>query len=136
MTGEREDAVRRGLLALVAFQGVSGLVGGAALVADPSGSVLEIPLAWLRGSPFDDYLVPGLVLFSVLGLVPLAVAYGLWIERAWARAGSLFVGIALGIWLAVEIATIGYVADPPFQLLYGVVATAIVGLALTRLVRS
>ena len=116
------------LTALVGVQGLSGLAGGIGLVADPTGRSLGIPLAWLQGSPFSDYFVPGLVLFVVLGVVPLIVAYGLWGGRSWAWVGSAFVGVTLVGWLLVEIAVIGYHSDPPLQLVYGVLAGLILGL--------
>ena len=51
---------RAALLFLLLFQGVSGMAGGVGLVADASGSTLGIPLEWLKGSPFPDYLIPGM----------------------------------------------------------------------------
>lgn len=119
------------LTLLLGLQGLSGLVGGLGLVLDPSGRSLRIPLAWLEGSPFSDYLVPGVILFVVLGVVPMFVAYGLWSARPWAWTGSALVGAALVVWLIVEIAVIGYRADPPLQLAYGVLAVLI--LAITAL---
>jgi hypothetical protein len=35
----------------------------------PRGEVMPLPLSALAGSPFDTYLVPGLILFGVLGVV-------------------------------------------------------------------
>jgi hypothetical protein len=53
------------LLGALAWQGLTGLAGGVALVADPSGRALGLPAGWLEGTPFADYLVPGLVLASL-----------------------------------------------------------------------
>lgn len=36
-----------------------------------------MPLSLLTGSPFHDFLVPGLVLFTVLGLVPCLLVVAL-----------------------------------------------------------
>jgi len=94
-------------LALV-FQGMSGLGGGIGLVADPSGAFVGLPLGWLRGSPFRDYLVPGLVLLTALGIAPLIAAWGLWADRAWSWVVGLAVGVALLAWLAVQIGVVGY----------------------------
>lgn len=116
------------LTLLVGLQGLSGLAGGIGLVADPTGRSLGIPLAWLQGSPFSDYFIPGVILLVVLGVLPLFVVYGLWGGRPWAWVGSAFVGVALVGWLLVEIAVIGYHADPPLQLVYGVLAGLILGL--------
>lgn len=119
------------LLILMLFQGASGLFGGAALVIDPSGGLLGLPLDMLVGSPFETYLMPGLILLIVLGAFPLVVCYGLWQRKRWAWWGALLVSIALIIWIGVEIAMVGYHSDPPLQLIYGIVG--IVLLILTQL---
>ncbi len=113
------------LMVLVTFQGLSGIFGGIGLVLDPTGSTLQIPLEWLKGSPFPDYLVPGIVLLVILGLYPLAVFYGLLrrIQLAW--HASLLLEIALLTWLGVEILVIGYQAEPPLQAVYGTVGILI-----------
>ncbi len=132
----KRPATLHALIAVLAFQGVSGVAGGLGLVADPSGRSLGIPLEWLAGSLFGSYLIPGLVLFTVLGIGPLLVVYGLWTRRSWSRSGSLMVGAALLAWLGVEIAVIGYQPRPPLQLIYGVVGVAIVALAMLPAART
>lgn len=123
------------LTATVLLQGISGLVGGYALLADPSGDLIGLPLAWLRGTPFSDYFVPGIILFSVLGVFPLCAAWGLWKGRSWAWYGSMLVGTSLAIWIVVEIAMIGYQPAPPLQAVYGLVSLVILSLGSFRSVR-
>lgn len=108
------------LIALVLFQGASGLYGGSMLVFDPSGEVLKLPLPLLESTPFIDYLFPGIILLLILGIIPTIVAYGLWRRYTWAWTGALFVSFALIIWIGVQIALIGYRAQPPLQAIYGV----------------
>jgi len=57
---------------MILFQAVSGLVGGTGRVLDPTGASLGLPTDWLAGSPFGSYLIPGIILFTVLGLYPVA----------------------------------------------------------------
>lgn len=114
------------LMAALAFQGLSGVAGGVGLIADPGGTAIGIPLAWLQGSPFTSYLVPGVVLLTVLGIGPLVVAYGLWTSRSWSAVAALAIGAALLVWIAVQIAVVGYQAEPPLQLSYGVLGAVIV----------
>jgi hypothetical protein len=124
------------LSATVLLQGISGIVGGYALLVDPSGGLIGLPLAWLQGTPFSDYFVPGIILFSVLGVCPLVVAWGLWRGRSWAWYGSLLVGSSLAIWILVEIMMIGYQPAPPLQAFYGVLSLLILSLSSARSVRQ
>lgn len=124
------------LMAALLFQGLSGVAGGIGLVGDPSGQSIGIPLSWLAGSPFDTYFIPGLILLTVLGLFPLVVLYGLWTRRYWGWIGALLVGLALLVWIAVEVLIIGYQPQPPLQLIYGSLGVVIVILALLPGVRG
>jgi hypothetical protein len=105
----------------MAFQAISGLAGGALLVLDASGNLLGLPVSVLEGSPFKDFLAPGLILLAVLGVFPLITCYALWakpkwrtaalIERwtgeHWAWAAAVTVSVALIIFLAVELLFVG-----------------------------
>lgn len=140
-TRTRRDPGAVLLAILVAFQAVSGLAGGVALVVDPTGGVLQMPLSALRVGPFADFLIPGLVLLLVLGVLPAAVAVALWtrprwgamgwLERVfgehWAWVGAGVVGVGLLIWLAVE----WWIVGPSWLLwVYATLAAAIVLVAL------
>lgn len=117
------------LLALIFFQGISGLYGGGALILDPTGGGLQMPLGLLDGSPFDNYLIPGTILFVVLGVGPIIVFFGLLGQKNWSKTGAVIVALALIIWIGVEIIMVGYHADPPLQLVYGLTGVGILILA-------
>jgi ABC-type multidrug transport system permease subunit len=135
MTRSRPISVQL-LVLLVLLQGLSGLLGGTLLVMDPTGEALQLPLGWLDGSPFADYLVPGLILLTVLGVPPMVIAVGLWTGRRWSWFGALAVGVGLMIWIWVEILVIGYHADPPLQLIYGAASVGMLILVLLPSVRE
>jgi hypothetical protein len=121
-------------MALEVLLSVGALGGGIALMLGPRGEIMPLPLSALKGSPFDTYFVPGLVLFGVLGLGSLAAALMVWLRHPLAPAATSVVGVALVIWIAVEIAIIGYSNDPPLQPIYLLLGTAItvVGLGWLR----
>lgn len=102
-------AIRWGLAATLLVVGVSGIAGGAGLVSDPSGAAVGMSVDALAGSPFADYLVPGLVLLCINGLA--SATAGVAVLRRWRRAGAA--GLALGIflmgWIAIQVAIIGLV---------------------------
>lgn len=103
---------RFGLLLTTIVIGLSALAGGAALVVgsvDPSlATVLSPPREYLAGSPFDSYLVPGIILGLVLGGLHL-VAFALIVRRSrwWVLAGAVAAFDTL-IWIFVQMVIIPF----------------------------
>lgn len=115
-------------IAIEVFLGVGAIGGGLALMAGPHGEVLPLPVAALAGSPFVDYFLPGAILFTILGIGPLVAARLSWRRHPVAPLLAVAAGGALLVWLAVQIAIIGYSTDPPLQACYlalGVVLAAV-----------
>ncbi len=94
------------------------------------GEIIPLPLSALKGSPFQTYLAPGLILFLVLGLGPLAAALLAWRRHPIAPIAAVGVGVALLIWMAVEIAIVGYSNSPPLQPFYVLLGAVITSLGL------
>ena len=117
--------VARAALGLEVLLSVGALGGGLVLMVAPRGEIMPLPLSALTGSPFDTYFLPGLILFSVLGLGPLVAARMAWLRHPLAPEAAFVVGIALVIWVAVEVAIIGYSNEPPLQAIYLAVGVAI-----------
>lgn len=116
------------------FLAVTALYGGGMLVLDPTGGSVGMPVEWLDGTPFSDYLLPGLVLFGVLGVGALAVV--LWLLLRWpgARYAAVGLGVALVGWIVVQVLLLGRLH--PFHLVYGGLGALLVGLALLPSVRT
>ena len=105
------------LLCLLSFLGLSAASGGGALIISPSGKLLGgLPLSILRNSPFIDFLIPGSILFFVLGLFPCLVVYALlkkpenkiaekinfFHDMYWGWTFTIYIAFALIIWIQVE----------------------------------
>lgn len=58
---------------LLLFNGIGALYGGWSLITRPDGSRLQLSLDLLEQTPFDNYLIPGIILFVGNGLCSLAV---------------------------------------------------------------
>lgn len=132
----KRPALVKLLIACIIFQGISGLFGGLGLIIDPTGESLNIPRSWLEGSPFTNYLIPGLILFLLLGILPIYIATGFLGNRFFYWRLSLILGILLLIWIVVEIIIIGYQPNPPLQLVYGILGVLIVALSLQPKVKN
>jgi hypothetical protein len=115
---------------------IGALGGGLVLIVAPRGEIMPLPLSALAGSPFETYLGPGLILFTVLGLGPLIAARLAWIRHPLAPLAAFVVGAALLIWVAVEIAIIGYSNEPPLQAIYMVLGAVITAVALGWLAQT
>ena len=120
------SGVAKGALALELVLSIGALAGGLILMIAPRGEILPLPLSALAGSPFDTYFVPGLILFGVLGFGPLVAARLAWRRHPLAPTAAFIVGAGLLIWVAVEVAIIGYSNEPPLQAIYGSLGVAIV----------
>lgn len=115
----------RAAAALEILLSLGALGGGTALMLGPKGQIIPLPTSALQGSPFDSYFVPGFVLFAVLGLGPLGAALLVSMRHPLAPLATIGAGVALLIWLAVEIGIIGYTNDPPLQPFYLVLGATI-----------
>jgi hypothetical protein len=116
-------------------------------MASPKGGIIKMPLSNLDGSPFKDFLIPGIILFVVLGAGPLVAAWVL-IRRPrstalesvnpfrheyWGWTLSGVVGVGLVIWIAVETLIVPYNFLQP---LYAGVGAVIIVLTLVPSVRA
>ena len=93
-------------IAFLIVLGLGALAGSIALVSRPDGSVMHLDVALLAGSPFGDFLVPGLILGALFGVGSLVVAaMGIRNHRL-APFLAFADGCAMMIWIVVELAII------------------------------
>jgi len=105
------------LLALILiFTGIGGLYGGYSLIAAPDGSKLQMSTEILSNSPFNTFMVPGIILLIFNGLLPLLIAWGLFVKppwqwpelfnlyhkHHWCWTFSLYYGFILIIWISIQ----------------------------------
>lgn len=87
------------LIAVDAFAAVSTVAGGVELVT----GLRRFPTAWLQGTPFSDYTVPGLILGLVVG-GSATIATVMTVKSASAGSAASFSGgIILAGWIAGEV---------------------------------
>ena len=104
------------LIFLLAFLGLGALGGGGVFILSPSGEMMGMPLKMIQSSPFSNFLIPGIILFVVLGLMPILLIYALiqkpkwrfpeyfnvFTDMHWAWTYTIYSAFALIIWIQTE----------------------------------
>jgi len=113
----KETFIKYSHLSLLGFLGLSAIIGGGALILSPSGKLLGgLPMQILNNSPFNDFFYPGIILFTILGMLPVLIAWSLirqpfvpiaehlniFKDMYWAWTFSTYIPFALIIWIQVE----------------------------------
>lgn len=93
--------VYRLLLTLHIFVGIGALAGGLAAITNPENP-LGVPSEALKNSPFNNFLIPGIILFSVIGLGNLLGATAIFLRIKFQSYISIVIGGALVIWIVVQ----------------------------------
>jgi hypothetical protein len=126
--------IRIALLVIEGFIGLSAIQGGIGLLRGVEFNFV-VPVAWLAGTPFSDYTIPGLVLAIVVGGSALFAAATVFIHREWAVLASVLAGLLMVGYLVVEAICIDSKVgnDLPIalgaQLLYFALGLTVFGLA-------
>lgn len=109
------------------FIGIGALFGGFAAISNPNDP-LGISTEVLAGSPFENFLVPGLVLFCFIGMGNVLAGILSWRGSNWVGYYSGFFGGGLMAWILVQCWIMGDIVF--LQLLYFVLGLiqAILGL--------
>ncbi|MGN6742051.1 MAG: hypothetical protein ACTHJL_01975 [Amnibacterium sp.] len=120
-------------LVLAAAVALTAAGGGAALIAgsmvESSGAAIRPPDAFLAGSPFAGYLVPGLLLLIVVGGLH-ALAFAVQLRRsAWAPLATAVAAFGLLIWIFVQMIWIPF---SPLQAAYEAFAIGELALLLVQ----
>jgi len=91
---------------LLIFNGISALGGGAGLIFDPSGESMQMPLDLLKHSPFNNFLIPGIILLTFNGLLSFLIAFFAVRRNRFYPQLTILQGIILVGWLSVQIVMI------------------------------
>ncbi len=90
-------------LFLLLLNGVNALYGGWLLIIDPSGGKLQLPLEYLENSFFNNYLIPGIILFVMNGISSICIAVLVIAKYKYAPLLILLQGIILAGWIIMQI---------------------------------
>ena len=131
------------LILAVAFEAMGAIYGGINLMNDPSGDSIQLPITLLEGTIFSSYLIPGIILFLLLGFFPLFLIFPLIFKPEWPIINSLniyknyhwawtytlYTSIILIIWINVQMMILG--TGSMLQGSYGLLGVFILNISLT-----
>jgi hypothetical protein len=109
------------LILAVTNLAVGGIYGGINLMNDPSGESIKLPISMLESTIFQNFLIPGIILFLLLGFFPLFLIFplifkpkwpllnGLNIYKSyhWAWTYTIYTAIMLIIWIDIQMMILG-----------------------------
>ena len=112
----KTKTARNVLLILLALLGLGAIFGGGVLIISPNGKLFGMPLSMLDNSPFNNFLIPGIILFGVLGIIPIGLTFALikrpeykfaeifnfYTDMYWAWTYCIYIAFALIIWIQLE----------------------------------
>jgi hypothetical protein len=90
------------------FVGMGAIAGGLPMLQHPEGSPNGLSIEALANTPFTNYFIPGILLFSVIGMGSLIASYfSLKFKKDAGLLGVIF-GSALIIWILFQLYFLGF----------------------------
>ena len=97
------EGLRLFAIVLLVTIGFNAIAAGYSFITDPSGHGIGMSTDYLRHSPFNNFLFPGLLLFTANGILGLITA---WIAFKKLKAYRLFIiiqGFILLGWILIQV---------------------------------
>ena len=109
--------VRNIFLLVIGILAVGALGGGIVLMISPTGELMGLPLSEFKNLPFNSFLIPGIILFTVLGIIPslviiallkrteskLAEQINIFNDMHWSWTYSIYMAFTLIGWIHIEL---------------------------------
>jgi len=109
--------IRNIFLIVLGFLSLGAIGGGIVLIISPTGELIGLPLSEFKNMPFDSYLMPGIILFSVLGIIPsiliiallkkpeskLAEQINIFKDMHWSWTFSIYIAFTLICWIHIQL---------------------------------
>ena len=109
--------IRNIFLIVLGFLALGAIGGGIVLIISPDGELLGLPLSEFKNIPFTSYLIPGIILFSILGVIPslliiallkkpeskIAEQINIFNDMHWSWTYSIYIAFTLIGWIHIEL---------------------------------
>jgi hypothetical protein len=123
---------------LLAYVAIGACYGGIVFIIEPDGSGFNMTTDLLENTPFNSYLIPGIVLLIVNGLFPLVLIVLMFLKHKRFSLLLQFQSIILIGWLTVQLLmnSAFFVPHLHYPLYIAAVLMFVCGWALNRLNNS
>ena len=103
-------------LIILGFLAIGAIGGGIALIISPTGEMIGLPLSEFKNIPFNSFLVPGIILLFVLGVIPslliiallrkpnskIAERINIFSDMHWSWTFSIYIAFTLIFWIQIQ----------------------------------
>ena len=90
-------------ISLLLLTAMNAAVAGVLFIIDPSGHTMGMSVSYIKDSPFNSYLIPGIVLLIVNGLLNFIAAYFVCKKKPFASLLVIIQGILLSGWIVIQV---------------------------------
>lgn len=90
-------------IVLLIFTGLNALIAGSLFIYDLSGQKIGMTLDYLKFSPFNSFLIPGIILFLVNGVSNLLTAFITIKRNKYSNEMIVAQGILLAGWILIQV---------------------------------
>ncbi len=109
--------IRNLYLILMGFLSIGAIGGGIVLIISPNGELMGLPISVFKNMPFNSFLIPGIILLSVLGIMPslliialikkpksrLAESLNIFSDIHWSWSFSIYLAFTLIGWIHIQL---------------------------------
>ena len=96
--------------ALQLLIGIGAVAAGIGFILKPDGSNLGMPVELLGEAPFEDYLIPGIVLLTINGLGSILGCLLSFRCHPFAGKVTMILGVAMVIWISIQVYWMGLIS--------------------------
>ena len=90
-------------ICLLLFTGINAVTAGFLLITDPSGKSMGMSVSYLKFSPFSSFLIPGIILFVVNGLMNFYAAIACIKYARHFPYVTMLQGVLLSGWICIQV---------------------------------
>lgn len=90
-------------IVLLLVTGINGIVAGLLFILAPDGSMMGMSTEYLSNAPFSNYLIPGITLFVINGLMNIMAALATIKKHRKFPLLIILQGILLSGWIIIQV---------------------------------